>query len=208
MLQCQGPFTNLYNTNPLYINAQAGSYAAIGFGAKSGATGYQLRFNGDSNALECVVWNGATFGPIDASAFTVASDAAIKENVAPLTDVLPMLRDKSAVRYTLKADESKTPQLGVIAQDWQGDFPELIDEGSLIDPAGRMLAPRTDEDGVALDEPVAGSRPMMMFNYGASAAVALQGVIELDRALQAALSRITELEQQLAVLIDPLKPAQ
>lgn len=66
-----------------------------------------------------------------AGLFISNSDRRLKTDIQPLGDVLPKLAGLTAVHYRFKPDtgHSLNPQLGLIAQDVQKAFPEVVSEG-------------------------------------------------------------------------------
>ena len=60
---------------------------------------------------------------------TINSDARLKSNIISLGDTLYKLLSLDGKSYTLKADESKQ-KIGLLAQDVQEVFPELVKEAS------------------------------------------------------------------------------
>jgi hypothetical protein len=142
-------------------------------------------------------FQASTFIPIVCSTVTQTSDEALKTDIAPVSGVLQKLRNKRTVSYTFKRDDNKTRHVGVIAQEWQSDFPELVvDAGVDIDADGDFIAHQYDASGNEIFGPSGKpeSRRALGFNYGNASAVALQGVIELQAALDLALARIAALE--------------
>lgn len=184
-----------YNINGL------GGLANIGFASVNATASIILRC---SSASVLEVTNGASNGynSITCASVTQTSDKDLKANVTNVRSVLPLLRTKRVVNYSLKVPMSEgggegAPHIGVIAQEWQDDFPELVVEtGTEIDADGDFIAHQYDEDGNEIygvkGKPV--SRKALGFNYSNASAVALQAIIELDAALQAALARIAALE--------------
>jgi hypothetical protein len=72
-----------------------------------------------------VYYNGnATF----AGDLNINSDSRLKENIASLLDVGKRLGQLEGKTYSLKSDESKTQRIGLIAQDVQKVFPQLVSE--------------------------------------------------------------------------------
>ena len=105
--------------------------------------------------------NGSEKGSFSSSGFAQTSDLRLKENITPLTDVLGKLDALDGVNFTWKSGKDKKKQLGVIAQDVEKSFPELVDTDSVTG--------------------------MKSVNYSGLAAVAIQGVKELDAKVEAAL---------------------
>jgi hypothetical protein len=72
------------------------------------------------------------------------SDAKLKENIADATPKLESLMRVKIRNFNLIADEAKTKQIGVVAQELEEIFPSMIEEH--ID---RTFEPYVREDGVA-----------------------------------------------------------
>jgi hypothetical protein len=60
---------------------------------------------------------------------TINSDERLKENIQPLGSTLDKLHQIEGKTYSLKKDEKHTPKIGVLAQEVQAVFPELVTEG-------------------------------------------------------------------------------
>jgi len=60
--------------------------------------------------------------------YSTMSDARMKENFAPLSNILTGLKSLKALKYNYIFDTEKTPQLGFTAQNVKEEFPELINE--------------------------------------------------------------------------------
>jgi len=63
-----------------------------------------------------------------ATSWTSGSDETIKENIKPIGNVLDKINDYRCVEYNLIDDETKDKKIGFIAQDWQEDFPQIIEQ--------------------------------------------------------------------------------
>ena len=61
---------------------------------------------------------------------TINSDARLKDNIQPLGSTLDKLHQIEAKTYSFKKDEEHTPKIGVLAQEVQAVFPELVTEGA------------------------------------------------------------------------------
>ena len=61
---------------------------------------------------------------------TINSDERLKDNIQPLGSTLNKLHQIEAKTYSLKKDEEHTPKIGVLAQEVQAVFPELVNEGA------------------------------------------------------------------------------
>lgn len=174
------------------------SPAVPGFGFNAGGFGATLAYAGGSpGSFQFMDFQRSGYYPIVCSTLTQASDSALKTDVVPQTGVLEKLRGKRTVLYTLKSDPGKTRHIGVVAQEWQADFPELVaDTGADIDEDGDFIAHQYDEGGNEIFGPNGKpeSRQALGFNYANASAVALQAAIELQDKLDAALKRIAALE--------------
>ena len=60
---------------------------------------------------------------------TINSDERLKDNIQPLGSTLDKLHQIEGKTYSLKKDEGHTPKIGVLAQEVQAVFPELVTEG-------------------------------------------------------------------------------
>jgi hypothetical protein len=177
------------------VNIAGTILASIGF--NSSGIGGILRLDSGAAGFQFLNFNASAYVNITCSNITQTSDRALKTGIVPLSGVLQKLRGKCAVSYSLKADPENTRHIGVIAQDWQADFPELVvDAGVDIDEDGDFIAHQYDEESNEIFGPNGKpeSRKALGFNYSNAAAVAIQGVIELQAALDAALARIAALE--------------
>ena len=61
---------------------------------------------------------------------TINSDARLKDNIQPLGSTLEKLHQIEGKTYTFLKDEEHTPKIGVLAQEVQVVFPELVTEGA------------------------------------------------------------------------------
>ena len=87
----------------------------IGNGTSSASSdAFVVRFNG----------NATLSGNL-----TINSDERLKDNIQPLGSTLNKLHQIEAKTYSLKKDEEHTPKIGVLAQEVQAVFPELVTEG-------------------------------------------------------------------------------
>jgi hypothetical protein len=64
-----------------------------------------------------------------AGELSVNSDARFKDNIQPLGSTLDKLNQIEGKTYTFLKDEEHTPKIGVLAQEVQSVFPELVSEG-------------------------------------------------------------------------------
>ena len=104
-------------------NGNATSFATdnaafvIGNGTASNARSdaFVVRFNGDATL---------------SGNLTINSDERLKDNIQPLGSTLNKLHQIEAKTYSLKKDEEHKPKIGVLAQEVQAVFPELVTEGA------------------------------------------------------------------------------
>ena len=89
----------------------------IGNGTASNAVSdaFVVRFNGDATL---------------AGDLTINSDERLKDNIQPLGSTLNKLHQIEGKTYSFKKDEEHTPKIGVLAQEVQAVFPELVTEGA------------------------------------------------------------------------------
>jgi hypothetical protein len=93
-------------------NIRSGSTPSNGFGVYSSGT-ERARF---------------TTSGLSAASFTSTSDIKLKTNIQPIQSSLAKLFELNGVTFEWK--ESKEPSIGVIAQDVEKVFPELVQEVS------------------------------------------------------------------------------
>ena len=76
---------------------------------------FVVRFNGDATL---------------SGDLTINSDERLKDNIQPLGSTLNKLHQIEGKTYSFKKDEEHTPKIGVLAQEVQVVFPELVTEGA------------------------------------------------------------------------------
>ena len=64
------------------------------------------------------------------TSWTASSDERLKDISGTITNAVQSVSSLRPIRYTFKADESKTQRVGLIAQDVQKVLPEVVDENS------------------------------------------------------------------------------
>jgi hypothetical protein len=120
-----------------YASLSIGSYNSV----NSSVTGSATAFNTANAAF--VIGNG-TASNAKSDAFvvyfngnatlagdlTINSDARLKDNIQPLGSTLDKLHQIEGKTYTFLKDEEHTPKIGVLAQEVQAVFPELVTEGA------------------------------------------------------------------------------
>ncbi|WP_408065842.1 tail fiber domain-containing protein [Zobellia sp. 1_MG-2023] len=125
--------------------------------------GYGLRFH----------YGGTLKALINAStgAYTVGSDRRLKTDIKPLPGVLDKVSLLKPSTYVYKADTTRTKTLGLVAQDVQPLFPELVS--------------KSDDDG------------MLGVNYSGFSVVALRAIQEQQAVVQEQSEKISNLEERL-----------
>jgi hypothetical protein len=63
-----------------------------------------------------------------ATSWTSGSDETMKENIIPIGNVLDKIQNYRCVEYNFIDDETADKKIGFIAQDWQEDFPQIIEQ--------------------------------------------------------------------------------
>ena len=121
-----------------YASLTIGRYNSVNSTVTSG--GNATSFDTDNAAF--VIGNGTSSASSDAFVvrfngnatlsgnLTINSDERLKDNIQPLGSTLNKLHQIEAKTYSLKKDEEHTPKIGVLAQEVQAVFPELVTEGA------------------------------------------------------------------------------
>ena len=108
-------------------------------------------------------WNGVFRGDVIAyGSMSSISDKRIKTNIEPYTNVLNKLSNIGVYSYNKITSPKNTKEIGVIAQEIQKEFPELIDTAKVDKP----------EDCNGLEE-------ILTVDYEHLTAILLQGLKEL-----------------------------
>ena len=93
-------------------------------------SGYIFRgWSGASPALKFYVANNgnANFvGVVTASNIAAPSDIRLKTDIQPLENTLDKVLRLRGVSYVMKADETRSRKIGVIAQELELEFPEMV----------------------------------------------------------------------------------
>ena len=121
-----------------YGSLSIGSYNSVNSSVTTG--GNATSFDTDNAAF--VIGNGTSSASSDAFVvyfngnatlagdLTINSDARLKDNIQPLGSTLDKLHQIEGKTYTFLKDEEHTPKIGVLAQEVQAVFPELVTEGA------------------------------------------------------------------------------
>ena len=136
------------------------------------ASGNLLLYNG----------NGANVGSFNytSGVYSATSDGRLKENIQLLGEVLPAVMKLQAKTYSYKADDKHTPNIGFIAQDVEGLFPQLV------------TPPMT----------TAGRTGNYTMNYAGFGVLAIQAIQEQQKIIQNQEERITALEEMVKKMTD------
>tara|TARA_Y100000114_G_scaffold99053_1_gene92239 strand:+ start:1440 stop:2399 length:960 start_codon:yes stop_codon:yes gene_type:complete len=117
------------------------------------------------------------------NSWSAHSDERIKENITPLENVLPDIKNIRCVKYNLKGQP--TTKIGFIAQDWESKFSEVVDENS------RQVI---ESDGtVAMDTESESTTKVKAISYTETIPVLLKSIQEL-------LAKVETLEAEVAKL--------
>jgi hypothetical protein len=77
-------------------------------------------------------WNGdgtSSMNVVYAYSYYYHSDERLKEDIKPIPPTLDKVKQLNGVRYVFKQDKEKTPHLGLIAQNVQKFFPDVVSKG-------------------------------------------------------------------------------
>ena len=93
----------------------------IGNGTNSSnkSDAFKVMFNGDATVSNDLTVSGDV---------VISSDARLKANIISLGSTLAKLLQIDGKTYTMKKDENKKQKIGVLAQDIEKVFPELVSE--------------------------------------------------------------------------------
>lgn len=123
------PAANLTGTLPAIsgVNLTALNATNLGSGtvpvARLGASGTASTatfLRGDNT------WSSTIVGSITATSFLYSSDARLKADIEEIGNARDKLAGIHGVTYYYKADENRTPKLGVLAQDVKKVFPQAV----------------------------------------------------------------------------------
>ena len=120
-----------------YQDAWAGQYG-VSIYLRNGVVGYDVstgEYSG-STTMNPIKPADLTIGPIDsyamllADSFNCASDMKLKKNVVTIENALDKLDGMRGVYHDWNDENNKEHSIGVIAQEVQAVYPELVHEGS------------------------------------------------------------------------------
>ncbi len=106
----------------IFSNSGTGNYSRFDMSNLSNATPASrhilFNYNGVGGGVQ--LFHGAT-------AWTAVSDEKLKEDIVPISDCCSKLSTIKGYKYKLKADPEKNTRIGILAQEIQTQFPEVID---------------------------------------------------------------------------------
>ena len=146
-------------TTAIGNNTTANGYVSTAMGNRSKASDRSSLVIGEYNLLGSTVTNSATVFSLENAAFVIGngtdgdnrsdaltvlfdgtttiagdlslnSDARLKANIISLGSTLAKLLQIDGKTYTMKKDENKKQKIGVLAQDIEKVFPELVSESN------------------------------------------------------------------------------
>lgn len=135
--------------NTVSLGQSGGDYPYVGYNFRTTTSGGTYTYDVSDTAFAFSFGNGSgklqvftasagsagstisfTAGPyvsVNNTSWTNASDERLKNITGSITGALASVAQMRAVRYTWKDDANNKPQIGLIAQDWQAAFPEVVD---------------------------------------------------------------------------------
>ena len=135
------------------------------------------------------VINHASVGvylPYGNNSWSAHSDERIKENITPLENVLSNIENLRCVKYNLKG-QSET-KIGFIAQDWEANFGEVVDENS------RQVI---ENDGtVAMDSDSESTTKAKGMSYTETIPVLLKAIQEQQEEIKTLKTKVAALEAE------------
>ena len=135
------------------------------------------------------VINHASVGvylPYGNNSWSAHSDERIKENITSLENVLPNIENLRCVKYNLKG-QSET-KIGFIAQDWEANFGEVVDENS------RQVI---ENDGtVAMDSDSESTTKAKGMSYTETIPVLLKAIQEQQEEIKTLKTKVAALEAE------------
>ena len=103
-----------------------------GYTAAHYLDGTEYMIHQNSNVRRIRMMSGTSISGVllnpGATAWSSPSDERLKENIKPLDNVLDKIKDYRCVEYNFKNDKSKGKKIGFIAQDWEEDYPQIVDK--------------------------------------------------------------------------------
>jgi hypothetical protein len=113
-------------------------------------TGTDTYINNEVNggALFCTAFSGGVYLSSGATSWTANSDERLKNINSEIENALEKIMTLRAVNFSWKSDETKKENLGLIAQDVQKVFPQVIDKNKLANKPNEIQTDETEYLGV------------------------------------------------------------
>jgi hypothetical protein len=135
--------------NTVSMGQSGGDYPLVGYNFRATSSGgtynydvadtsYAISFGNNSQRLSVYSANAGspgtaisyTLGPyvsVTGTSWTNSSDERLKNITGSITGALASVAQLRSVRFTWKDDANSKSQIGLIAQDWLKDYPEVVD---------------------------------------------------------------------------------
>ena len=96
--------------------------------------------NGNDTGYFINTNNNGVYLSYGSGSWTTHSDERLKENIEDIGSVLNLIQDYRCVKFNLKSTPEREV-IGFIAQDWETDFPQVVDEdtGFTVQENGTLL---------------------------------------------------------------------
>lgn len=141
------------------IEVRGSTNALIGlkYGTNTGGymyhNGSDMYINNDQpNRLYCISNSGGVYLSAGATSWTANSDIRLKNINSNIENALQKLMTLRAVNFSWKSDETNKENLGLIAQDVEAVFPQVIDKSKLPIKPNQEQTDETEYLGVRYQE--------------------------------------------------------
>jgi hypothetical protein len=113
-------------------------------------TGTDTYINNEVNGgnLFCIAFSGGVYLSSGATSWTANSDERLKNINSEIENALEKIMTLRAVNFSWKSDETKKENLGLIAQDVEKVFPQVIDKNKLPSKPDEIQTDETEYLGV------------------------------------------------------------
>jgi hypothetical protein len=143
----------------LEIGGSSSTNALIGLKMGTISGGYVFHTGTDmyieqnqSFRLYCIAATGGVYLSANATSWTANSDERLKTINYSIDNAVEKLMSLRAVNFSWKSDSSNKENLGLIAQDVEKVFPQVIDKGSLPNTPSNPITDNTEYLGVRYTE--------------------------------------------------------
>jgi hypothetical protein len=107
------------------------NFAAYGAAGSAPQLDFRIMSNDGSSVTKTVLslfksGNAVVAGTVTANGVLLTSDLRLKTDIQPLDNTLDKVVRLRGVSYLMKADEAKERKIGVIAQELEQEYPELV----------------------------------------------------------------------------------